>query len=271
MEWFVDPMRGAWLQERITDLGPMVPSGMPAYARILHPVTAWPPMRAIESVKLGGTPELWSWADVAAHYQKPWDSSSEWSDIVDQHSAAGWEIHKPHDGWIDPLLLASLVPALRAHTSTPAAITLAVWEGWGFAPQRSFPTLGPPVGSQYTDATLLAMNEFDRTEIARAQGGDLSEFPLPRFVLPDRRYVLGDSSLSALEDPNWPHDAGLGWEPGDVDGVMPQLIWPADKSWCISVEVDAPYTIVAGARSLIAELLAMPDLESQVLPPVPPE
>ncbi|MGH1550499.1 hypothetical protein ACRAWB_15510 [Leifsonia poae] len=209
----------------------MSPAGFPAYARILHPIDAWPPTIVDLVVEDPGL-ESWTWAELAARTRSRLDANSEWWDIAGEtDSVDGWTFSKPHDGWNDPQALASLVPALRASTTTPEALTLAVWDGWGFA-----------------------------------SWGDVSEFPLPLFELPDRRYVLGDAALSDLEDPTWPFRAGLGWEPGDINGVMPQFIWPADEAWCVSVEIDAPYTVVAGPHSLIDQIMSLPDLETQVIP-----
>lgn len=277
MDWFVDPLRGRWLQERIPELGMMVPSGMPAYARVLHPVDAHNDADDRE--------EVWSWADVAARNDVTLDSTTEWLDITRERTAEqwtdGWSIAEPHEGWIDPALLASFVPALRAHTGNADAITVAVWEGWGFGASSmgTYAIFSDDVDSdpelphddpiertlRATDPRLVAMDDFEHGAFERAMRGQVQEFSEPRFDLPDRRYVLGSTSLDALARPDWPYGAGLGWVPGDIDGIMPQLIWPADEAWCLSIEVDAPYTVVAGPRELIREILALPGVEGQTM------
>jgi hypothetical protein len=55
--------------------------------------------------------------------------------------------------------------------------------------------------------------------------------------------------------------AGLG-ATNDDDGVMPQLLWPADQSWVVASEIDWDSTIVAGSRGLIDAVLADPALEA---------
>ncbi|NEN04348.1 hypothetical protein G3T36_00540 [Diaminobutyricibacter tongyongensis] len=69
MEWFVDPLRGRWLQDRIPELGMMVPSGMPAYARVLHPIDAYR--------DTDGRQGVWSWADVASRNDVTLGATSE--------------------------------------------------------------------------------------------------------------------------------------------------------------------------------------------------
>lgn len=280
MDWFVDPRRGQWLQERIPSLGMMVPSGMPAYARILHPVDAY--RDADDSA------QVWSWSDVAVRNGATVDDSSEWWDITGDGMAEewsdGWAVSEPNHGAIAPALLSSFVPALAAHTERGDDITVAVWEGWGFAgpsepstyfsvavdgdtADQSDPFLA--IGEERrkaTDPRLIAMDEFEGGAYERAvRGEDVGEFPSPRFDLPDRRYALGSTTLVDLAKAEWPFRSGLGWVQGDLGGTMPQLIWPADETWCISIEVDAPYTVVAGPHELVRALLALPGVEGHAI------
>jgi len=277
VDWFVDPSRGEWLRRRIAELDTSGPSGFPAYIRILHPVDAWRPLVVSESVVTELETETWSWAHLAALNGASLSASSEWWDISGQtDSVDGWTFAKPHDGWVDPHTLASLVPALRAHTTTPADVTVALWEGWGFGASGSPAVLrndsveldaAVVEGDPFVDAKLALMAASDRSMPERKEPAESIGFPLPRLELPDRRYVLGASSLTELEDPSWPFRAGLGWRPGDLDGPTPQLIWPADHAWCVSTEIDAPYTVVAASEPLAAVLLDRPDLETQRVPP----
>ncbi|WP_348787721.1 hypothetical protein [Leifsonia sp. NPDC080035] len=286
MDWFVDPERGRWLQERIPELGEMVPTGMPAYGRILHP--------AYESNDDGEERSV-RWAELATRTGTTVDGDTQWWDISPdggsgQTKSDGWWLNPPQDGWIDPALLRAFVPVLWSHTRTPEDITVGVWEGWGLtAVSTSLFFVGDAESDagadveveldrlrseaedhqrrrlEATSPRLLRMQEFDGTVWERAVAGDVSEFPYPRFDLPDRTYVLGATTLDDLASPDWPYRSGLGWLPGDRDGIMPQLIWPADRSWCLSIEVDAPWTVVAGAPELVAELLSLPGIEGHAI------
>ncbi|WP_426516114.1 hypothetical protein ACPPVQ_15935 [Diaminobutyricibacter sp. McL0618] len=249
---------------------------MPAYARILNPVDAYHLSDDHEAI--------WRWADVAARNNVRLDSASEWRDITANGTADawpdGWQARWPDEGRIDPALLASFVPALRSHTARPDEITVAVWEGWGFGAssvalytafddeaENAPEPIPDPIEQkrQATDPRLEAMDRFESGAYERAMRGEVREFGEPRFDLPARRYALGSTSLDELARPDWPHHAGLGWAPDDETGIMPQLIWPADETWCLSIEVDAPYTVVAGPRELVRELLALPGIEGQAI------
>ena len=254
----------------------MVPSGMPAYGRFLNPVDAY---------RLADDQEaIWRWADVAARNNVTLDSETEWRDITANGTADawpdGWQARWPNEGWIDPVLLASFVPALRAHTARPDEITIAVWDGWGFGASSAIlyaastdeAETTPELNTdrferrrRATDPRLVAMDQFDHGAYKRAMRREVREFSEPRFDLPDRRYALGSTSLDELAQPDWPHRAGLGWAPDDAMGIMPQLIWPADETWCLSIEVDAPFTVVAGPLELVRGLLALPGIEGQAI------
>ena len=53
----------------------------------------------------------------------------------------------------------------------------------------------------------------------------------------------------------------------DVPGWMegPNLWWPDDRSWCVASEIDLPWTYIGGAETLIAAILADPDLGAKPL------
>lgn len=277
MDWFVDPARGRWLQDRIPQLGMMVPSDMPAYARILHPVFAY---RAADE-----TIQMWRWEDVAARNSVVMDAASQWSDITAEGAKEewpdGWSVGCPIDGQIDPDFLASIVPTLAAHTSRPDDITLGVWEGWGFGgagtvlyrstwddDDASPEPAQDPIAAERaaTDPRLIEMDEFGRSAFSRYQRtGVVPEFRLPLLELPDRRYVLGSTTLTDLADPEWVYASGLGWAPEGIGGTMPQLIWPADEAWCVSIEVDAPYTVVAGSVEFVRALLSASSVEGHAI------
>jgi len=81
----------------------------------------------------------------------------------------------------------------------------------------------------------------------------LAEGPL--FQWPGREYLLMATTLAELADPGWPERAGIG-------GLMPQMLWPADRTWSVASEIDWDSTIVAGSRSLIDAVLADERFES---------
>lgn len=75
---------------------------------------------------------------------------------------------------------------------------------------------------------------------------------VPRVELPGRRHLLFASSvqgvLAFLDETNlWP---------------SPALWWPADRSWCVSTEIDLFDTYVAGSPACVEGILADPRLEA---------
>src|SRR4051794_17470333 len=121
MEWSADPSHARWLQERIPQLGLMVPTGIEAYARFLNPVEAY---RLDNDMRA-----RWRWSDVAERNGRELDSTSEWLDIAagaeEEQWPDGWHVSRPDEGSIEPALLAAFVPSLRAQTQRPDHIFLA--------------------------------------------------------------------------------------------------------------------------------------------------
>ena len=68
-----------------------------------------------------------------------------------------------------------------------------------------------------------------------------------------RSYLLFEGPKAAWTtwpgmEPHWPQSANL--------------IWPAERSWCIATEIDWDSTLVAGSAALVRALLADPRLET---------
>lgn len=122
---------GAWLEPRLGgwgSVGGVAGRGFEAYARVLHPV---------EVDDDAGTPVgPWGWAEVAArtgrvvHPLAQWHRVASVDELRGDVELDGRRVTAPPTGRLDPRLLAALVPALAAATTTDA-VTLAVWEGWG--------------------------------------------------------------------------------------------------------------------------------------------
>ena len=117
---------------------------------------------------------------------------------------------------------------LTTRTSTPGQCCFAVWDGWGLVPT-------------------------DRTGA--------------RLQLPHRSYFLFDGAASDLGD-------GEQWNrvlrerqgrPGRLrawpDGPDPAFVWPADRAWCLTKDVDTHYAAVGASSAAIRALLEHPDLD----------
>jgi hypothetical protein len=170
----------------------------------------------------------------------------------------GWDLDAPAPGYLEPELLAVLMAVARGAASPAAPLTVGLWSGWDVAGADLVPftragasdrerrTARDEVGSAHAAAV------DPEVALALAVG--------PYLELPGRRYVLLDATADELTDPAWPLRAGIGWL-GGIPGPMPQLIWPRDRAWFVSSEIDFDSTIVGGTRAFIDAVLAEPALE----------
>ncbi|MBF6435275.1 hypothetical protein [Nocardia cyriacigeorgica] len=266
MEFTTDVERGAWLLARAGEhgVGSVAGIGFEAYARILHPVEAvrrdaevtdeWGGSAVVEEA-------MWPWAEVAARNGRVMHPLVQWRHLTDGENQAamtfddGWEVGQSDEGWFDPRLLAALTDHLRATTETPDQVTAAVWHGFGEL-------------NTSTGVVCIASTDGDPNTLARERARIEAELAAsvspqvrrafdagPFLPWPGRDYMLFDTGLTELADPDWVDAAGLGWTT-DFPGVTPQLLWPADQAWVVASEIDFDSTIVAGSRTLVDAVLA---------------
>lgn len=74
----------------------------------------------------------------------------------------------------------------------------------------------------------------------------------PSFETPGRDEVLLVGTLAEAVSPMTL----------DEFAELPDLWWPQDRAWCLGGDVDLVSTYVGGSDALIAELLAVPELEA---------
>lgn len=121
--------------------------------------------------------------------------------------------------------LAALAELLAAQTAPTQDIFQAVWVGWdGFEPGRHGIPIGP--GSTLTVANGL------------------------------RDYWVFRGSMAELIRPPWFDEE---WGRSEQ---TPNLVWPADRSWCMASEIDFDSTLVGGTAELIAAVVHSPGLEA---------
>jgi hypothetical protein len=73
---------------------------------------------------------------------------------------------------------------------------------------------------------------------------------IPTVGTTQRRYYLAEGPLSAAH------------EPVDHFDRSASLWWPEDRAWCVSTEVDFPWTYVGGTQECIASIFAHPAIEA---------
>ncbi|WP_459643588.1 hypothetical protein [Kineococcus sp. NUM-3379] len=113
---------------------------------------------------------------------------------------------------------------LAAHTATADRCFFAVWDGWGLVP---------------TDEAT------------------------PRMRVPNRDHLLFEGSASDLGDSRqWdrvlrPRDGRGTW----ADGPCPAFVWPADRAWCLTRDVDTHYAAIGASGAAVQDLLDLPHLD----------
>ena len=319
MEWTSDVAAGDWIRERLdgdsgdgawaSTMHAVVPRGFEAYARIFHPAgrdrpvgMSWPPLpyarhRREWDAFQAAAPEIdgerVSWAQTAEAFGAAMHPGAQWSRLVGQdpfapvredgpRDAAGWRYGEPALGDLAADLVAVVASHLVAHTSTPDAGYVALWEGrggllgfLGEAPSRMLLQLregeDDPVLDRHNE--MLGQSFTDRfNNVFRKtswQPGILSD-EISRGVrleLPHRGHVLFRAGVTELADPQWVES--VPWRERDLEGFdlpptaqSPSLVWPDDRAWIFVSEVDYDSTVVGGTADLVADLCADPRLES---------
>ncbi|MEB8342400.1 hypothetical protein [Streptomyces endophyticus] len=143
----------------------------------------------------------------------------------------------PGEGTLPGPLAAPLASVLEGCTTTPDDCYFGVWEGCGYL-------------------------EDDRSSV------DVTG--APRLGLPHRGYPVfhgpvGTVTLLAMAV------AGELGEGGDVDNALvPDLWWPADRSWFVHGDTDLTATWIACSAAAAEQVLAHPGLEAVVMSPDSP-
>ena len=159
------------------------------------------------------------------------------------------------EGHLDRPLLDALVAVLARHTTTPERAYFALWDGYG------------DIEGGESAGFLVAFSGPMRWP-GRIFG---KEKPIPAPPPAFSPAVLAGPRLDFLGQPHllftgpvaeagrWgaaPYGAGI---PRDINS--PNLMWPHDRSWFVTTNIDGTWSGVAGSAALIADLLAEPRLE----------
>ncbi len=137
-----------------------------------------------------------------------------------------WGLRKPFLS-LDDVECSALMNVLSQFTTTPEQCYFAVWHGYG--------------GLKQLFGKLAGLG------ISRAKV-QLS------FRGPD--YFLCSGPLEAVMD--FQGSLGDGW----WFGQAPDVWWPEDRAWCVSSDIDADVTCLAGSRGCIEAVLDTPELEA---------
>ncbi len=207
----------------------LVPRGLDAYARVLHPA-------------LSGDRSPVRWDTVTEWSGRTAHPLAQFAAIARPRSGAGRGAAPfyapPPVGDLPEPVLGSLCDVLAKHTRTPGRCWFCLWDGYGWiSGSPSVSVLGDPapIPPVFGPATLSA----------------------PRVGLPERAYLLFEGPLGAASD--------MGWWGANGELVTPQspnLFWPDDRAWCVATEIDLDSTFVGGSAALIDDVLRDDRLEA---------
>ncbi|MCO7218292.1 hypothetical protein [Klenkia sp. PcliD-1-E] len=253
------PTVGGWIEERLRGFGSTVasnvPTGFGAYARVLHSVDLHAPPAASgnDAEDQGATV---TWAQVCERTGRTPHALMQWRSITSPNperdlslSSEGlWDEVTVQEGTLQPAPLARLLDVLAPFTGDQECYH-ALWEGYGWLHGSSSLMVFTQADSRDGSPSLPPR----RAEVPRQLQQALAA---PRLSLPGRNYLLFAGPLRGA--------LAMGHQVTD-DWVIPQspnLLWPADRSWCVSSEIDFDSTLVGGSAELIEVVLAAPGLEA---------
>jgi hypothetical protein len=220
VDWSSEVDAAQWIVERLhpfaSDVGALVPEGLEAYARVLHPLWRVQQGRRIKV----------RWADIAREA-----GTTIRPTIQVEELRPGPAIEPPLVGTMERDELDALVEILARHTSSPQSCWFGLWEGYGWMQgSPAVAELAPPP----------AHKGFGR----RRPPVEPVAPPGPRVQVPGRSLVLYRGPIEA---------AAAFCQPPALQS--PNLWWPEDRAWCIASEIDLPSTYLGGTRALVQEAL----------------
>lgn len=268
MRWTDAVESGDWLRDRMggwATVAGVAGDGFAAYARVLHPVGARRSDLAVRD-ECGMHPVVeeatWPWREVAARTGSAMHPLVQWSRITDEERALdmadGWHVDQSSVGWLDPRVLSTLTVHLGAQTTAADDLVAGFWGGWGiWQPFTAMVSIGDDPADA---ATLLRAAETER-DAAYAPEYLRRKRVGPFLRMPGRDYLLAETSLVELADPDWGFAAGIGWH-ARMREPSTQLLWPEDRAWVVATEIDWDSTIVAGSTALVDSVLADARIEA---------
>lgn len=270
-QWSTEVAQAAWIRERLSPFDSavatsQVPAGYPAYARLLHP--------GQETAEDGSRLRLIRWSEVAARHGLPLQPGTHYQEIAllpAETPAAPWPQLQPPLDSLPAEQAHGLLDVLRAHTGTAQECWFCLWEGY-FWIDEVLPDFlarvprGTKDRSPADEAPTLELGPEDQAvpgvQFGTAYGwapAPIRERRGPRVELPNREYVLYRGDL----------DEALAFMA--TEEQLPNLWWPADRSWCVATDLYGWWTYVAGSQELIAQLLGSEVLEAQPADPAEPQ
>jgi hypothetical protein len=133
---------------------------------------------------------------------------------------------------------------LSQFTADPDHCFHALWEGWGWLDDGA--EARPFVADRRGKAPAVPIPDAPPRELLDGA----------RLHHPGRDYLLFEGPLRAALR------IGRQDTPDSFWLQSPNLLWPADRSWCLGTEVDFDSTLIGCSQELIDALVTAPTLEA---------
>ena len=239
-DWFVSALSADYTVDGL------VPRHFPAFARILHP--------AHDPLDERPVP----WSEVAEAEGMTLHPHAAFDALIRHKSAqrTRWDIGDPEVATLDDKRLAILAEILAKHTTTPDAVWLNVWDGFGGTPESWRGHSRVVQGCGYREYYLFTCALDQIVDVSAG----FSPWPPEEDDDNDESSLVVTAEYVGEGEP--PEDPPLHPDAPEHSIQSPQQWWPDDHAWAVATEVDDEYTVVAGSESLIEAVLAHPGLET---------
>ncbi|MGG5752460.1 hypothetical protein ACQ3I4_07510 [Zafaria sp. Z1313] len=270
---FAGPAPGRWLADALAPafavpggaetVAGQVPRGYEAYARVFHPAR-----------DDDGAPVRW--ADIAALRGTVLHGGAQFAALagLDEYGYAlvedAWDGDAPEQYGLPQPDLGHLAAVLAAHTTTPGALYLGLWPGYGWVRGGDAVSLlgtgpsqddagapaGAPAGGAAAADGLQERLAMEAEAKRPAFGPEVLDGP-QLSIGPEgyRSYLVFEGTSGDLAAPLWKDGR---WS---RERQAPNLAWPRDRAWVLSTELYEDSTIIAGSAALVRELSAHAGLE----------
>ncbi|WP_182358173.1 hypothetical protein [Tomitella gaofuii] len=80
---------------------------------------------------------------------------------------------------------------------------------------------------------------------------------MPRLAIPNRDYFLFHGAVADAE--TW--DGRLKALLGTVEAPTPAFVWPADRAWCVTCDIDSHFATIGGSADAVDAVLALTEVD----------
>ncbi|MER5437054.1 hypothetical protein [Streptomyces sp. NPDC002790] len=160
----------------------------------------------------------------------------------------------PGEGTLPGPLAAPLASVLKGCTATPDDCCFGVWEGCGYFDDGT-------VTAVLTSGTgISSWRVRPAVDIADA----------PRLELPHRGYAVFQGPVDSVTALAMVVAGEVGEGAEVANALVPDLWWPADRSWFVHGDTDLTATWIACSATAAEQVLAHQALDAVVMPPDSP-